>query len=254
MKKIFKNAIVVTMNKQNDILRNGQVEIEDNKIVYVGQVREMTGEVIDCKGNILMPGFVNTHCHLAMTLFRGYGENSNFKNWWNDYMRPLENKLEINDCYYGATLGMMELIKNGVTTVADFYMRPEETAKAVIDTGMRTCIGVGAITGGEVLSEEELDNQVKSIGISELIKPVLYAHSVYSCDESQFAMLNLYANKHNLIKSTHASETLNEVGLTDSKYQMTPIALLESYGFFDSPCILAHCVHCDRDDIEIMQN
>ena len=254
MKKIFKNAIVVTMNKENEIIKNGQVEIEDNRIVYVGPIREMTGEVVDCKGNILMPGFVNTHCHLAMTLFRGYGENSNFKNWWFDYMRPLENKLEINDCYYGATLGMLELIKNGVTTVADFYMYPDETAKAVKDTGMRTCIGVGAITGGEVLSEEELDRQVASLGTNELIKPILYAHSVYSCDESQFAMLNQYANKHNLIKSTHASETLNEVGVTDVKYQMTPIALLESYGFFDSPCILAHCVHCDRNDIEIMQN
>ena len=254
MKKIFKNAIVVTMNKDNEIIRNGQVEIEDNRITYVGAVRDMTGEVIDCNGNILMPGFVNTHCHLAMTLFRGYGENSNFKNWWNDYMRPLENKLEIDDCYYGATLGMLELIKNGVTTVADFYMRPEETAKAVIDTGVRACIGVGAITGGEVLSEEAIDAQIKSVSISELIKPILYAHSVYSCDESQFAMLNQYAMKHNLIKATHASETLNEVGTIDLKYQMTPIALLESYGFFDSPCILAHCVHCDKSDIEIMQN
>ena len=81
MKKIIKNAIVVTMNRDNEIIRNGQIEIEDNLITYVGPIREMTGEIIDAKGNILMPGFVNTHCHLAMTLFRGYGENSNFNNW-----------------------------------------------------------------------------------------------------------------------------------------------------------------------------
>ena len=254
MKKIFKNAIVVTMNKNNEIIRNGQVEVEDNKIQYVGTVREMTGEVIDCKGNILMPGFVNTHCHLAMTLFRGYAENSNFKNWWIDYMRPLEDKLETDDCYYGATLGIMELIKNGVTTVADFYMSPEETARAVVDTGIRANIGVGAITGREVLSEEEITNQILKISKSNLIKPILYAHSVYSCDESQFAQLNQYANKFGLIKSTHASETLNEVGTTDMRYNMTPIALLESYGFFDTPCVLAHCVHCDKQDIDIMTN
>jgi 5-methylthioadenosine/S-adenosylhomocysteine deaminase len=79
-------------------------------------------------------------------------------------------------------------------------------------------------------------------------------HSVYSCDESQYGEINKYAIKHNLVKSTHISETLSEVGIIDSKYQMTPIGLLESYGFFDSPCVLAHCVHCDKDDIEIMKN
>lgn len=254
MKKIIKNVIIVTMNKDNDVIRNGQIEIEDNLITYVGTVREMTGEVIEGNGNIIMPGFINTHCHLAMTLFRGYGENSNFTNWWLDYMRPLEDKLQPEDCYYGATLGILELLKNGVTTVADFYLHNEETADAVVDTGIRASIGVGAITGREVLSEEWLDEEVAKISKSPLIKPILYAHSVYSCDESQFAELNKYAVKHELIKSTHASETLREVGLTDSKYQMTPIALLESYGFFDTPSIIAHCVHCDRDDIEIMSN
>ena len=254
MKKIITNAIVVTLNKENEIIKDGQVEIDDNVITYVGPIRESSGDIIDAKGNIIMPGFVNTHCHLAMTLFRGYGENSNFKNWWVDYMRPLEDKLETNDCYYGATLGMLELIKNGVTTVADFYLHPEETAKACIDTGMRTNIAIGAITGNEILSQESLKEDMDLISISPLIKPILYAHSVYSCDESHFSELNKFAVANNLIKSTHASETLTEVGIIDNKYNKTPIALLESYGFFDSPSILAHCVHCDKDDIEIMSN
>ncbi|MBE5757520.1 MAG: amidohydrolase [Clostridiales bacterium] len=253
MKKIIKNAIIVTMNADNEIIRNGQIEIDDHTITYVGVDREAVGDVIDAKGNIVMPGFINTHCHLAMTLFRGYGENSNFENWWLDYMRPLEDKLEPKDCYYGATLGILELLKNGVTTVADFYINGHETAQAVVDTGIRANIGVGAITGREVLSEEWLDEEIRKINKNELITPILYAHSVYSCDESQYAELNKYAVKHNLIKSTHISETLREVGIVDVKYQMTPIALLESYGFFDSPCLLAHCVHCDRDDIDIMK-
>lgn len=254
MKKIITNAIIVTLNKENEIIRDGQVEIEDNIITYVGTIRETDGDVIDAKGNIIMPGFINTHCHLAMTLFRGYGENSNFKNWWVDYMRPLEDKIETNDCYYGATLGMLELIKNGVTTVADFYLNPEETARACVDTGMRVNVGIGAITGKEILSQETLMADMEKISLSPLIKPILYAHSLYSCDESQFNELNKFAVSNNLIKSTHASETLTEVGVIDNKYNKTPIALLESYGFFDTPCVLAHCVHCDKDDIEIMSN
>lgn len=253
MKIVIKNAIIVTMNQNNDIINNGQVEIDNNIITYVGNNREVRGEIIDAQGNIIMPGFVNTHCHLAMTLFRGYGENSNFKNWWLDYMRPLEEKLEVGDCYYGATLGILELIKNGVTTVADFYLHYDETAKAVVDTGIRANIGIGAITGREVLSEDFLNNELNKISLCHRIKPILYAHSLYSCDESQFLELNKFAQKYNLIKSTHASETLMEVGTIYNKYNKTPIALLESYGFFDSPCILAHCVHCDKEDIEIMK-
>jgi len=256
MKKVITNAIIVTINKQNEIIRDGQIEIDDNIITYVGGIREYGDnvEVIDAGGNIVMPGFVNTHCHLAMTLFRGYAENSNFTNWWNDYMRPLEDRIEPNDCYYGVVLGMLEHIKNGITTVADFYLSPNETAKACVDVGIRTNIAIGAITGREILSQEGLKNEMNSVCISPLIKPILYAHSVYSCDESQFNELNKFAQDYKLIKSTHASETLLEVGIIDNKYNMTPIALLESYGFFDSPSILAHCVHCDKDDIEIMSN
>lgn len=252
MKKIIKNATIITMNKENEIVGNGQVEIDGNKIVYVGAIREAEGDIIDAKGNIVMPGFINTHCHLAMTLFRGYAENSTFNDWWLDYMRPREDRLEEDDCYYGATLGMLELIKNGVTTVADFYLNPIETAKAVIDTGIRTNIGVGAITGKEIISAQYLDNIINDISISDLIKPILYAHSLYSCDESQFAELNKYASMHGLVKSTHVSETLREVGEISNKYGLSPIALLEEYGFLDTPTLLTHCVHADKDDIEIM--
>lgn len=254
MKTIIKNAIIVTLNRGNEVIRNGQVEIDGNRITYVGSEREAVGEIIDAKGNIIMPGFVNTHCHLAMTLFRGYGENKSFDNWWRDVMRPLEERLEGEDCYYGASLGILELIKNGVTTVADFYINPSDTAKAVLDTGIRASIGVGAITGNEVISEESLDKDVADISLSPRIKPILYAHSLYSCDESQFNELNKYAIKHDILKSTHISETLDEVGKIANKYGMSPIETLESFGFFDTPSLLAHCVHTDKDDIEIMKN
>lgn len=253
MKRIIKNATIVTMSQDNKIIKNGQIEIDDEYISYVGENRDADGEIIDADGNIIMPGLINTHCHLAMTLFRGYGENTNFKNWWIDYMRPLEEKLNAEDCFYGASLGILELLKNGVTTVADFYLHPEQTAQAVVDTGIRASIGVGAITGKEELSEDYLNKEVQSIRISPLIKPILYAHSLYSCDENQFSELNKFAISHNLIKSTHVSETLLEVGTIHKQYEMTPIELLESFGFFDTPCLLAHCVHCDKDDINIMK-
>ncbi len=254
MKTVFKNACVITMDNVEEILTNAQVEIVDNKITYVGENRESDGNIIDAGGNIIMPGFVNAHCHLAMTLFRGKGENSQFNDWWKDYMRPLEAKLQEDDCYWASALGMFELIKNGVTCVADFYMNPQETARASVDIGIRANIGIGAITGREVLSRDYLDDEIDKISISPTIKPLLYAHSVYSCDVSQFVELNSCAKRRDLIKSTHASETLYEVGKVHATYNMTPIGLLESYGFLDTPTLLAHCVHCDKGDIEIMKN
>ena len=257
MKTRIINAIVVTLDENNTVYKNGEVAIVDNEIVYVGPMREDTIEsdkVIDASGNIIMPGFVNTHSHMAMSLFRGLGENSNFNNWWFDFMRPKELLLEEGDCYNGAMLSIAEMLRNGITTVADFYMHNEETAKAVADTGIRASIGIGAITGSEILDENYLLKEKEKVtSYSPLIKPILYAHSVYSCDESQFSELARFAKKYDLVVSTHASETLKEVGECTMKHNMTPIELLESIGFLDIPCVLAHCVHCDKEDVEVLK-
>lgn len=257
MKTRIINAIVVTLDEENRVYRNGEIAIVDNEIVYVGDMREGNIEcdkLIDAEGNIIMPGFVNTHCHMAMSLFRGLGENSNFNNWWFDFMRPKEILLEERDCYHGVMLSITEMLRNGITTVADFYMHNEETAEAVADTGIRASIGIGAITGSEILDEEYLLKEMDKVkSYSPLIKPILYAHSVYSCDESQFAELARFASKYKLVVSTHASETLKEVGECSMRHNMTPIELLESIGFLDVPCVLAHCVHCDKDDVEILK-
>lgn len=257
MKTRIINAIVVTLDENNSVYKNGEILVVDNEIVYVGTMRDENidcDKLIDADGNIVMPGFVNTHSHMAMSLFRGLGENSNFNNWWFDFMRPKEILLEEGDCYSGVMLSITEMLKNGVTSVADFYMHNEETAQAVADTGIRASIGIGAITGSEILDEKYLLNEMNKVkSYSPLIKPILYAHSVYSCDESQYSELAKFAKKYNLVVSTHASETLKEVGECAMKHNMTPIELLESIGFLDVPCILAHCVHCDKDDVEVLK-
>ena len=255
MKILFKDAIIITMNDKNDILK-GDVFVDGNTIQKIGKVSgENFDRVIDCKGKALMPGFINTHCHLAMSLFRGIGENTNFNNWWHDNMRPLEEQCSDEDFYNGVKLGLLECIQNGITSVVDLYMANNMTAKAMKELGVRGWIGVGAITGSEVLDEKYLDAEIDKIKkTNNDVKPILYAHSIYSCDESQYAELVKYSKKHNLTITTHLSETLKEVGECYTKYQMTPVELLESYGVLDRNTLLAHCVHCDKDDVQIMKN
>jgi len=255
----FINATVLTMEDEK-ILYDTEVFIKGNIIDYVGPYREdfccKDCEVIDVKGNLLMPGFVNTHCHAAMSLFRGIGEGANFKNWWIDYMRPLEEKLEDEDYYNGFMLSASEMIKNGITTVCDMYMGIDQTVKAVNDSGIRANICMGFILGTEELSENGLIGYYNLLTNSgDRIKPIMYCHAIYSTDEARYSEVIKFAKKYNLPITTHVSETLDEVGDCDKRYGVSPVGLLESYGFFDNTkTLLAHCVHLDKADCDIINN
>ena len=249
----FINAIVLTMDNQK-IIMNGEVEVQNNLIIYVGKNRNLknfNGETIDTKGNIIMPGFVNTHCHAGRSCLRGVGDGSSFGNWWIDNIRPLEAKMQNPNLHDSTKLSFLEMIKSGITTVLDLYFNVEGTAKVALETGMRTNIGFGSIAGGVL---DELDEEYKTLlSYGELIKPVIYCHAPYSSDEYSYMKAIEFAQKHDLVLTTHASETLEEVGEIHKKFGKTPIGLLESYGYFDHKNILAHCVCCDKDDVELMK-
>lgn len=251
------NACIVTLNNKNEIIKNGEVEIKDGVIVYVGNFRPNCNiKTIDAKGNIIMPGFVNTHCHSPMSLFRGVGEGSDFSTWWVNFMRPLEEKLKSEDYYNGSMLSIAEMLRAGITTFADFYMLPNTCLKAVEKTKIRAVLGLGAFEGQiENFNQKILEDELKSVKTnSNLVSFMGICHAIYSTDEDRYGQTIKFCKKHDFPFSTHVSETLNEVGECDKKYQMTPIALLESYGALDVPTILAHCVHLDNEDIEILKN
>lgn len=255
MKTLIKGATIVACDEQNTVMQ-GDVVVENNVIVFVGNdYKEKCDKVIDANGKLLTPGFVNTHCHATMSLFRNLGENTDFSNWWYDVMRPLEAQLQPKDYELGCKLSALEMIRNGITTVTDLYMRGDICAKAFGEYGLRCNISIGAITGQEILDEKELDKQKNAVlKANPNAKIILFAHAIYSCDESQLAEVSRYARLHKLPLTIHCSETMTEVGECYTKYGVTPVGYLESLGFFDgTKTILAHCVHCDRDDVEILK-
>ncbi len=259
MKIKFCNANIITVNDNFDVIF-GDVVVHDNIIKYVGKKlsnkHELSLEidkVIDCKNNILMPGLINTHSHAAMTLFRGMADGVLFQEWWEKNMLPLEAKLTKADIARGAEIAFREMLSNGITSVFDCYFNAEQTVKVANNLNIRLGVAFGAISPKDVVTQKSLQSEFDFLAKQKNVIPFLYAHSTYSCDEQQFAEILKFAKKNNLVFSTHISETLLEVGEVHNKYGVTPVGLLESYGMFDVPCVLAHCVHCDKDDIAIMK-
>ena len=146
---LIKNAVILDPNtdydEKKDLLINNDLisEISDNIS------DENVDKVIDATGKILLPGFINTHTHLSMTLFRGLADDLALDEWLNDNIWPMEANLNGNYCYIGALLGAVELIKSGTTTFSDMYFYMEDVAKAVEESGIRAVLSYGMIDFGD---------------------------------------------------------------------------------------------------------
>ncbi len=145
---LIKNITVITQNKKREIIKNGALVIKDDIINAIGKSNEIerkylkkAKKIIDGKGLVVMPGLINTHGHLAMSLLRGYADDMNLEEWWMKHVYPIESKFGRKEVYWGSLLATIEMIKSGTTCFADFYYYEDETAKAAQEIGMRGILG-----------------------------------------------------------------------------------------------------------------
>lgn len=253
MKILFKNANILNLDSSSGFVY-GNVGVEGDKIVYVGEIlpKENYDRVIDVKGNILMPGFVNAHCHSAMTLLRGIKDDVNLQDWLFNYIQPAEAKLLPDDIFYGQMLAILEYAKAGITTIEENYFTNNQIVKAIETAKIRARVGFGMPT--PLADKKKFKKDLKIIGNRNLIKPVVYIHSAYAIKEDNICECLSFAKKHNLDVSVHLSETLKEVGDCTVFHKQTPPEYLESLGFFDRNALCYHCVHMDKDDLQILAN
>ena len=254
MKILFKNARILDLDEENGY-RRGEVLVEDDTIAFVGKTYK--GEVdreIDVNGNVLSPGFVNCHAHSAMTVLRGVKDDVDLQEWLFDNMFPREEMLTYDDIYWGTMLAVCEYLRAGITCIQDYYFHEGAILKALNETGMRARIALGFLTGDR-LDEKYMDEQYEAISKAPLIEPVVTCHSVGVCSEEKFEKLVAYAKKKNLPMATHLSETLKEVGdCTVKNNGLTPPQFLEQVGFLDRQCSFFHCVHMDKDDLQLLKD
>jgi 5-methylthioadenosine/S-adenosylhomocysteine deaminase len=252
----IKNATILTMDDDNIV--KGELVVQNNTIVFVG--KKYTGNVkfdrvIDAKGNIIMPGFVNAHTHTAMSILKNTSDSKNLQDWLFEDILPKEKHLTKEKVYWASMLGILEYVKNGITSFCDAYYYPNETIKAVEKSGIRARICLG-YHPEDLRTKEELEQEYLTLKKTqnERVSFMWYAHSIYTVDEGQFSNLIALSKKYNLPVYTHMSETLEEVSDCVAKYDITPTKLLEELGFFDVPCSVAHGVHLDKEDIQILAN
>lgn len=254
MKIKFVGGQVLMHQKNGLVLTNKQVLVENNLIKQIAeQIDEQADRTIDLNGNILMSGFVNAHAHNVMTLLRGLKSDVSLQDWLFKHMFPAEEKLTEEDAYWGEMLGIAESVRAGITCFEENYFFVPAVAKAVAKSGIRARIGIGKEKNNQTLWQD-LATSYEIIKNNPLIKAVVYPHSIYTVDEQDMETFVSFAHQHQLPMATHLSETLVEVGECIEKTKKTPPQYLEDLGFFDRPSTLYHCVHMDKDDVQILKN
>ncbi|MBI1729380.1 amidohydrolase [Candidatus Acetothermia bacterium] len=262
MKILLKNFSAITLSSPA-VLENGSISIEDGAITGIFSQNIplpplQFDEILDGHKKLVMPGFVNAHTHLAMVMLRGYADDLPLKRWLEEEIWPLEAKLTSDDIYWGAQLGMAEMIRSGTTCFADMYYQMGRVMEAVKESGMRALLAEGlfAQKPGQRMDEifrttQDFIAQVKTENHSR-IRVALGPHAPYTvCAEAWERIVDL-AHQHQIPVHTHLSETRSEVQTSLELWKKTPVEHLESLGVFDARALAAHCVHVAEHDIEIL--
>ncbi|OEF95986.1 amidohydrolase [Desulfuribacillus alkaliarsenatis] len=263
MKTILINGLVLTMEADwkpayLDIVINDQriekVEqlSDDERKQYINQGYQC----VDMANKVVMPGFVNTHGHAAMTLLRSYADDLPLQQWLEDKIWPFEAKLTADDIYWGTKLAIIEMLETGTTCFTDMYFEMEQVAKAVEEMGIRACLSRGMIGVAPnrdiALSESEQFISQWNQAAEGRITCTLGPHAPYTCPPDYLKKVVELANKLDVPIQIHVSETEKEVNDCKEMYGASPVKHLENIGLFSRPTIAAHCVHLDDNDIDIM--
>lgn len=259
MSILIENGTIITQNCTRDIIK-GSLYIEDNHIADISSkhIPVEADIVIDAKNNLVIPGLINTHTHLPMTLLRGYGDDMILSEWLNTRIWPVEAKLSPTSIKPGAELGLLEMIESGTTTFFDMYFFEELIAQSVDKLGMRAILGFALIdTGTPQYSAEKLfDNAekfIKAYNDHDRVHPALAPHGTYTCGPETLQKVREIADRYNLLIQIHCAETRDEVYDVKKKYGKRPIAQLNEYGLLNSDVVLAHCGWITKNEIHEMK-
>lgn len=237
-------------------------QVEKDKILYVqdGKFIDIQSknssikqkpdfQIIRLKNHLVCPGFINTHTHLSMSLFRGIGEGLPLKKWLSEVIQPLEQKF-VNEDFVklGVKLSAVELIRFGVTTVFDMYFHSIATAQILDQAGLRGILGEGL----QRVWKSEIQNFLKEFSGHQRLKVALAPSSPHACSLEYLMEVLDFQKKYNLSLAIHVSETENEVRNIHQKYGQTPIAYLHDLGIQGEKTLYVHCVHATDEDLMIM--
>ena len=251
---------IVTMDAKRRVIDNGAIAISSNKIQEIFSAGELPSnykahKTINADGKVIIPGLINAHSHIAMTLFRGFVEDLVLYKWLKRVWQYELSALNENNVRAGSKLAFAEMIRSGVTCVHDMYWHCMATIDLAEEIGFHLISGP-SITG---IGEPDFDEMINTAHcVLEKIKnyryvhPVIQAHSTYTTTPEMMHKVFEFKQEYDIPFTTHASENQAEVDDVRERYGKTPIKLLQSYNLLDSGTILAHCVKLQNDEITLL--
>ncbi len=260
------NAHILTMDRKLTQYREGALAVRGDSIVDLGaesdvRARVQSDQVIDCGGKILMPGLINAHTHVPMTLLRGLADDLRLDVWLMGYMMPVEREFVSPEFVrLGTLIACAEMIRSGVTTFADMYYFEDDVARAAADAGMR------AICGQTVLkfSSPDAESFDESLAMARefiqrwkdhpLIVPAVAPHAPYTCTGEILRASAALAQEFDVPLHTHLSETALEVENMRREQGMPVVPYVKKQGLLDAKVIAAHCVHIDEGEMRSLQH
>ena len=279
---VVKNALAILPEGEKNVVKRANIYIKDDRILAVYSKKGEGSEVlepfdgpvegeaadaiasagfsadksIDGTDRLVIPGLINCHTHSYMAFMRNIADDLSFMDWLFGRIDPIEQKMTDEDAYWGAMLAITEMMKSGTTCFNDMQMNIHQTTRAVKETGMRAVIcrglvGNGDDEGGRMRINQTLE-EMEAFKDCDRLSFRFGPHAPYTCDSAYMRIVADEADKYGMGIHVHLSESVSEIEQIREKYGCSPIVMADKNGLFDRPCIAAHCVQVDDDDIEIM--
>ncbi|MCL5429563.1 MAG: amidohydrolase family protein [Chloroflexi bacterium] len=263
---LFTNALVLAMDEAMNQFEVGALAIKGDTILAAGPEAELrkkfdAKEIVDCGGKVLMPGLVNAHTHVPMTLLRGLADDLRLDVWLMGYIMPVEREF-VNPEFVrlGTSIGCAEFIRSGVTTFADMYYFESSVAEATAAAGLRAVCGQTIMRFPSPDAQSFEDSLAATRQFIEqwlnhpLIVPAVSPHAPYSCTEEILRASAALAAEFDVPLHTHIAETAFEVENARRDWGMPVVPYVKKQNLFDAKVLAAHCVHVDAGEINTLKH
>ena len=259
---LFRDVTAVTLDRYCSILRQAHVGIKAGKIAYVGRTPpgENAARVIDGRGRVLMPGLINAHTHLPMTLLRGYADDATLSHWLNDHIFPAEARLDNRAVRAGTLLALAECIASGTISVSDMYFFCGDMAACVSESGLKANLSRGLTCLDGSFDKKTSAGYRETLELIDgwnghdngRIRTDVSIHAEYTSPPTLWEAAASLASERGLGMHIHLSETKTEHDMCVKRHSFTPTKILDSHGVFGPRTTAAHGVWLTDEDMAIL--
>ncbi len=258
---VIENGTIITMDGRLRIIEDGVLGVRGSEITYVGPNGQSALEArhrLDARGGLILPGLVNAHTHAAMTLFRGIADDLPLMQWLDNYIFPVEQRMDRHFIQAGTRLACAEMIASGTTCFCDMYLFEQEVALAAKSAGMRCLVGevlydfpspnYGPIEKGLAYTE----NLIRSWRQDPLVNVAIEPHSPYTCSPKLLSQTQALAERYDVPLIMHLAESDHENEQILGRYGKRPVAHIDNLGLLSPKLIADHCVHLNEAEMDLL--